>query len=188
MLDNDAREKLERYKYSIDQAARKLYFNEADADVLYKCGYCTDDFGKYLVKYITNREETIKRVAEEYHKLKRDNIKESILENRLIKEKVEEYKNGIDKNAECVKKIINSIPSECKTVNVTTVIDGKELTFKTEASVLRLDCTNDYPMWYIRASDREIYERMYNKYQGYKPEEITKITFGRKILYEREVN
>lgn len=186
VVDDEARKRVERYERDIDEAARKIYLNETDAEFSYKCEYSAEQFEKYLIKYLIDREKIIRSVAEEYHEKCKDEIRDDIIFNILTKERLELYKQGKDKQIEIVKKIIASIPQDCRTVNVTTVIDGKELTFKTEASELRRDCKGTYSTWYIKASGREEYERLYGRYSGYKPEDITRITFSRKTLYERE--
>lgn len=186
VVDDEARKRVERYERDIDEAARKIYLNETDAEFSYKCEYYAEQFEKYLIKYLIDREKIIRSVAEEYHEKCKDEIRDDIIFNILTKERLELYNQGKDKQIEIVKKIIASIPQDCRTVNVTTVIDGKELTFKTEASELRRDCKGTYSTWYIKASDREEYERLYGRYSGYKPEDITRITFSRKTLYERE--
>ena len=185
-VDDEARKRFERYECSIDESARKIYLNETDTDFSYKCEYCAEQFERYLIKYLIDREKIIRSVAEEYHEKRKDEIRDDIIFNILTKERLELYKQGKDKQIENVKKIIASIPQDCRTVNVTTVIDGKELTFKTEASELRRDCKSTYSTWYIKASDRGLYESLYGRYSGYKPEDITRITFSRKTLYERE--
>ena len=185
-VDDEIRKMVERYDYSIDESARKIYLNETDEEFSYKCEYYAEQFEKYLIKYLIDREKIIRSVAEEYHEKRKEEIRDDIIFNILTKERLELYKQGKDKQIEIVKKIIASIPQDCRTVNVTTVIDGKELTFKTEASELRRDCKSTYSTWYIKTPDREDYERLYGRYSGYKPEDITRITFSRKTLYERE--
>ncbi len=185
-VDDETRKRYERYGRDIDESARKIYLNETDTEFSYKCEYSAGQFEKYLIKYLIDREKIIRSVAEEYHEEHKAEIRDDIIRNILTKERLELYKQGKDKQIEIVKKIIASIPQDCKTVNVTTAIDGKELTFKTEASELRRDCKSTYSTWYIKASDRELYESLYGRYSGYKPEDITRITFSRKTLYERE--
>ena len=186
-IDDETRKRFEHYERDIDEAARKIYLNETDTDFSYKCKYyVAEQFERYLIKYLIDREKIIRSVAEEYHEKRKDEIRDDIILNILTKERFELYKQGKDKRIEVVKKIVGSIPKDCKTVKVTTVIDGKELTFRTDASEFRMDCKSTYSTLYINASDREEYERLYGRYSGYKPEDITKITFYRKTLYERE--
>ena len=185
-VDDETRKRFERYEYKINMYAREIYLNGNDTEFLYKCMYHTYEFKKYLIKYIIDREKTIRSVAEEYHEEHKDEIRDDIIINILAKERAELYKQGENKQIEIIKKIIDSIPQGCKTVNVTTVIDGKELTFKTEASELRMDCKFGYSIRDIKSSDRKLYRNLYGKQYRYKPEDITRITFSRKTLYERE--
>lgn len=73
-----------------------------------------------------------------------------------------------------------------KTVTVTIRKDGQDFTFKTEACVLRRDCTNTYGTWYIAAADRREFEKRFGRGAEYAPQEIMRITYGRKTLYEAE--
>ena len=72
-------------------------------------------------------------------------------------------------------------------VNVTTVIDGKELTFKTTASDLNRDPSSSYSTWYIAAADRAKFEALYGRSASYYPKDIVKITYGKTVIYEKNV-
>lgn len=62
------------------------------------------------------------------------------------------------------------------------------MTFKYEASQLRRDCGASYGTWYIPSGDRTLYNLTYGSYTDFKPENITRITYSRKTLYERSEN
>ena len=72
-----------------------------------------------------------------------------------------------------------------KTVNVTTEIDGKELTFKAAASDLNRDPCGTYSSWNILAQDRVKFEELYGRHAGYRPHDIIKITYGKTAIYEK---
>ena len=72
-----------------------------------------------------------------------------------------------------------------KMVNVTTVIDGKELTFKTTAGDLNRDPYGSYSTWNIAAQDRARFEELYGRSASYYPRDIVRITYGKALLYEK---
>jgi hypothetical protein len=73
--------------------------------------------------------------------------------------------------------------TDCKTVNVTTIINGKEMTFKTEAYIFRHDCGNYYSSWSMPASDRRAFDEFYGRGTNCKPENIVCIKHGKNVLY-----
>ena len=83
------------------------------------------------MRYILDSETIVKETAETYLAENKDKIVEEIVLNLMTQQKIQELENGKDKSLTAVKMIIQSIPEECKTVNITTVMDEKELTFKT---------------------------------------------------------
>ena len=86
-----------------------------------------------------------------------------------------------------VKRIMQSVnSSSAKTVNVTVRIDGAELTFKTEAKSLRFDCTSHYSDYNIAAADRREFERLYGRNAHYKPEDILRIEYARRVIYSAD--
>lgn len=84
-----------------------------------------------------------------------------------------------------IKKIMDAVSGDYRTVNVTTVIDGKELTFKTDACVLQHDPDGAYYTYRMAAPDRRKFEELYGRNRDYLPQDIVKITYGKKVLYKR---
>lgn len=73
--------------------------------------------------------------------------------------------------------------SGAKTVSVTIQRDGKALTFKAEADSL-LGPRSSYNTSSIAAPDRRRFEQEFGRSWDYRPEEITRITYGRNTIYE----
>ena len=73
--------------------------------------------------------------------------------------------------------------SGAKTVTVTVEKDGKELTFKTAANSLT-GHRNYYSTYDIPAQDRREFERLFGRSADYCAEDIIRITYGKKTLYE----
>lgn len=86
-----------------------------------------------------------------------------------------------------LKSTLTPIVTKLSDIRVTTVMDEKELTFKYEASNLRRDCKYSYSDWYMPAKDRREFEAVYGMHRSFTPMDITRITYGKKVLYEKEV-
>ena len=139
-----------------------------------------------VLRYITDRDALITELAEQYIDENKNTIRNDIIRAKLTVTELAKLNEGADIHLKTMKEIIASVPSSCRTVSVTTVIDGKELTFKSEASQLRSDCGNHYSTWYIPSSDRSLFDVTYGHMADFRPEDITKITYSRKVLYERK--
>ena len=96
------------------------------------------------------------------------------------------FNNGEYENYTAMKQIIRSIPEKSQTVNVTICKEGKEMTFKYEARYLRYDCGRCYSTWNMPTSSRWQFDDLYGKDAEIYPTDITRITYGRKVIYEKE--
>ncbi len=186
-LDDTTKSQQESQEYYAGESARKIYLQDINTDFTYQCDYNVYDFSNKLMRYILDSETIVKETAETYLAENKDEIVEEIVLNLMTQQKIQELENGKDKSLTAMKNIIQSIPEGCKTVNVTTVMDGKELTFKHEASNLRNDCRGSYSNWYMQAKDRREFEAVYGIHRSFTPMDITRITYGKKVLYEKEV-
>ena len=169
-----------------EDKARGIYINSIETVYNYECEYEDERFQKKFLEYLLNPDAVVERSVNEFYANHLDSIKREIVRIKIVKELVEQYERGENTFVLALRNIIRSIPKNCKMVNVTTDINGIELTFKYEADMLKRDCRNSYSTWYIPSSDRYKYEAMYGGYRDFTPEEITKITYSRKVLYERE--
>ena len=179
-------EEIGRQKYYAKDLARKQYLDGDDCENRYECEYEVDSIQSMVLRYIADRESLIKELAEQYIEENKNTIRNDIIRAKLTVIELAKLNEGADIHFKTMKEIIASVPSSCRTVSVTTVIDGKELTFKSEASQLRSDCGNHYSTWYIPSSDRTLFDVTYGHMTDFKPEDITKITYSRKVLYERK--
>ena len=85
-----------------------------------------------------------------------------------------------------MKRIIHSIPEKSQSVNVTICKDGKEMTFKYDARFLRHDCGRCYSTLNMPCLARGTFEDLYGRNAELYPTDITRITYGRKVIYEKE--
>jgi len=168
------------------ETAKKRYLEDVTVIDEYQCDYNEDEYHKHLADIILKKDEYVKNTAEQYHNSHIDEIREDIIRNRYIREELQNFNNGENEHYTAVKRIIQAVPKECKTVNVTVRIGEEEFTFKYEARFLRYDCPNTYSTWNIPATSRWEFEERFGKRADFGPKDITKITYGRKELYVRE--
>ena len=185
-LDDTTKSQQESQEYYAEERARKIYLQDIDTDFTYQCEYGNCNFKNKLMQYILDSETVVKETAKIYLADNEDKIRGEIVQNLMTQQRVQRLEKGEDKLLTAMKNIIQSIPSEYKTVNVTTVIDGKEFTFKCEASVLRRDCRGSYSSWNILSKDRDQFEALYGRHKDFTPMDITRITYGKRVLYGKE--
>lgn len=184
-LNKETEKFQERYRESAKRQARGIYLKNGKTDFKYECPYEVQSFENIMLEYVSTREKLVKETAEIYCRDKHESIVGDILLNLMTKEIIEELETGKDEHLVCMKKIMNAVPSECRMVNVTTIIDGKEMTFKYDAGQLRSDCGSHYYTWHIPAKERNEFENLYGRHADFAPLSIEKITYGKKTLYEK---
>lgn len=179
----------ERRKVLEDQAwgiAKKRYLEDITTDNEYQCDYSVNEYYKYLADFILNKEKVVAEIAEQFHQLNKDDIREDVIRNRYIIAESKKFNNGEYYDYTAMKGIINSIPEKSQTVNVTICKEGKEMTFKYEARYLRYDCGRCYSTWNMPLLARTEFNELYGKGAELYPTDITRITYGRKVIYEKE--
>lgn len=166
---------------------RELFLSNKTPDDMVFDSYCgINDFSKEMyIRYIENKNELIDEYANNWISRNQEWIFVRFLINDIIKEELQKLIDDTGNPVHTMKAVMDSLKdADCKTVNVTTVINSVEFTFKTAAECLREDCGNHYWTWNIVASDRRKFEEVYGRNADYAPKDITKITYGKKVLYE----
>ena len=185
--ENDITE--DRRKILEDQAwgiAKKRYLEDITTDNEYQCDYSVKEYYKHLVEFILNKDKVASEIAEQYHEKNKEDIREEVIRNRYIIAEGEKFNNGEYYDYTAMKRIIHSIPEKSQSVNVTICKDGKEMTFKYDARFLRHDCGRCYSTWNMPCLARGTFEDLYGRGAELYPTDITKITYGRKVIYEKE--
>ena len=191
--EKESRE-LETFRqYSAGRQARDAYLKSEDEDTVfeftYQCDYNPEQWTEEsLLEYILDSEEYVSAEVKSYI----DSHQESALSDFLAGDMVAaEYKTLINNSmnpVHRVKRIMRALSaSSAKTVTVTVRKDGKDFTFKAEASPFRSDCISHYSDWSIAAADRREFERIFGRNANYKPQDILRIEYSRSVLYEAEV-
>ena len=185
--ENDITE--DRRKILEDQAwgiAKKRYLEDISTDNEYQCDYSVKEYYKHLVEFILNKDKVASEIAEQYHEKNKEDIREEVIRNRYIIAEGEKFNNGEYYDYTAMKRIIHSIPEKSQSVNVTICKDGKEMTFKYDARFLRHDCGRCYSTLNMPCLARGTFEDLYGRNAELYPTDITRITYGRKVIYEKE--
>lgn len=173
------------------ERAREMYLAGGSPDGnKFECQYKPKSWTEEaLLDYIADPEGYAKREAERYWKDGKN--QEEMLLNFLIRDATAEEYEKLLADAEnpvhIIRRIMEAVKStDAKTVNVTICKDGEEFSFKTDSQELRRDCKDYYGSWYMVAADRRRFVARYGRSANYCPQEIIRITYGRKTLYEAD--
>ena len=178
-------EKRESIRKRAWEIAKDKYLKDEESGEDYECGYHDEHYAEHLMDFIIDREATAKVIADEHHAKYKENIPEKIVTRRYVREELAKFNNGEYKHYLAMKQIIQAIPNTCKSVNVTVEKEGAELTFKYEARLMRHDCGMHYYAFHIPAPERAKFEEMFGRHADFGPLDIKRITYGKKVLYER---
>jgi len=160
---------------------------ETPEDIMLCCTYSVDDISdEEFFDAITDLEAYCQRAAAQHIEDTQENMFIEFCANDATKTEMQKLIDDTDHEAHIVAAIMRVLEKNTyKMVNVTTIIDGKELTFKTEASSLNRDPITTYSDYSIAAADRAAFRELYGRHNDYRPKDIVKITYGKAVIYEK---
>jgi hypothetical protein len=189
LVTQGSKDRLENHmKYGAASEARELFLHdEGGGAFTYRCPYdpphWTEDS---LLEYILGPEGYTAREAAAYIDGHQDNILYGFLANDATAAEYRAIAENPRHKAHLVKRIMQAVgAATAKTVRVTIRRGGVEFAFKTGADEFRRDCGNYYWSHNIAAADRREFERLFGR-GDYGPEDILRIEYGRKVVYEAE--
>ena len=175
--------------YRAANKARAHFLADEPFDSLgtFRCEYSFEEWqGDNVLRYILGPDEFAEDEANTYINEHQEDMLFRFMYNDLLAKEYEAIVSNPTNPVHTVKKIMTAVNRvDAKTVNVTILKDGREFTFKTNTDPLRRDCTSDYPDWHMAAADRRLYKSIFGS-KNYTPQDIVRITYGRKVLYEAE--
>jgi len=180
-------------KHSAADMAREAYLNGDDEDdefftFTFHCQYDPERWTEdSLLAYILDPAGYVAAEAAAYIENEQEDMLAAFLRADMI---AAEYKALMENPlhpVHRVKRIMAAVgASSAKTVTVTVCINDEEFTFKTDAGEFRRDCTFHYSEWHIVAADRREFERRFGRSAHYGPEDILRIEYARKVIYEAQ--
>lgn len=152
----------------------KLNEGELELDTLQTCMVTLDP--TYVIEELVN---SLKLKLEK-------NVYNFVYETYLVKDKIAEYETDPTDSLFTLREMRKNIDVDnMQTVGVTICKDGKTLSFKypTDSIYYRID-DNWMSTYNIPAPERRQFEEMFGKHADFKPLDIIKITYGKKVLFE----
>lgn len=177
------------FKYTAKETARKHFLDTVDFEPpAFKCRYDPDRWTEdMLLSCILDPEGYADKEAAAYIAANQEDMLFDFLYNDAVLREYQAILADMENPVHIVKKIMEAMrTTSAKTVMVTVCKEGTKFTFKMEAAELRRDCTSNYHAWNIVAADRREFEAMFGKHIDFYPQEITRITYARNVLYEAE--
>lgn len=174
-------------EYGATNAAKKEFIKgNAVSDIVYQCPFSSDSMSDTeYIRFILDRKSLVEETAKTYIEEHQENILAQFYNNALLKKELQSIYDDPGHILHRVKAIIDAVQeSGAKTVNVMINKDNKDFTFKYEADTLKYDPGSNYSSYSIKASDRREFENLFGRSADFYPNEITKITYGRNVIYD----
>lgn len=182
----EIRDEREYYqKYALPREARECFFGDAKR-LHYQANYYVSDPSTAEIAAILNHfEDAVNASAKDFIRKKARAINERLWETGLLREEVARME-ATPGEYHARRAIMRSIAGQnMKTVNLEIQKGDESTIIKIEASALRCMDDSYYSPWRMDASSRyKLVERFGRNTEVY-PDDVVKITYGRKVLYER---
>lgn len=134
-----------------------------------------------VLDYLDNPQKLISQYIKEIFEKRRNTLFLQYENYKLYSKKFDEIVND-ESNEINKKKFIKEALKDKKTVNVTILKNGHELTFKTSTRSFIHNWSCGYSLYDLPAPDRKKYKELF-RYEDYTFTEIQKITYGKKDIY-----
>ena len=172
-------------EYGAKENAIQMFFDGEIPDEQFHSGYTLDELPEpAFIAYIRDPENFVQTEAEQYMKINQEKFLLQFLENDALLTEYQALVQDTGSPYYRMKAITDAVKdSGAKTVTVSIRKDGAELTFKAAADSLT-GRRGYYSTYYLPAQDRREFERVFGRNADYNAEEIMKITYGKKTIYE----
>ena len=172
-------------EYKAREEAIEMIFNGKTPDGQFHSTYTMEELPETtFMAWLQDPENFIQTEAEVYSKRNQEKFLLQFLKNDALWEEYQAIAQDPDNPLHRVKAIFDAIKtSGAKTVTVTVQKNGEELSFRTGTTPL-MGHHNSYNTSHIAAADRREFERLFGRHASYTAEDITRITYGKKTLYE----
>ena len=172
-------------EYGAKQDAVQQIFEGSAPDGQFHSDYTMDRLSEpAFLAYLQDPEGFVRTEAKKYIKANQERFLLQFLKNDALLAEYQALAADAADPIHRMKAITDAVKaSGAKTVTVTVEKEGQELTFKTRADSL-VGHPSYYSTYYIPASDRREFEKLFGRHADYTAEDVTRITYGRNIIYE----
>ena len=167
------------------QEALDRFFGGSEPDGQFHSGYSLNELPEAaFMAWLQDPEGFIRTEADQHIKVNQEKFLLQFLKKDALLSEYQAIVQDPDSPLHRVKAISEAIKtSGARTVTVTVQKAGEELSFRTGTTPLR-GRYNSYSTSHIAAADRQEFERLFGRYASYTAEDITRITYGKRTLYE----
>ena len=135
--------------------------------------------------YFQDMEKFLEDEAQKYIDAHEEDILLTFLQNDLLREEYEALEQNTGGDFSLQRQITTAIRNAgAKTVAITVEKDGAELTFKADAREVIRSGDKYSPYCIVSGAERREYEALFGRYTEFSVQDITRITYGRNVLYE----
>ena len=167
------------------QEALDRFFGGSEPDGQFHSGYSLNELPEAaFMAWLQGPEGFIRTEADQHIKVNQEKFLLQFLKKDALLAEYQAIVQNPDNPLHRVKAISEAIKtSGARTVTVTVQKAGEELSFRTGTTPLR-GRYNSYSTSHIAAADRQEFERLFGRHASYTAEDITRITYGKRTLYE----
>lgn len=135
--------------------------------------------------YFQDTERFLEDEAQKYIDAHEEDLLLTFLQNDLLQEEYEALERNTGGDFSLQRQITTAIRNaSAKTVTITVEKDGAELTFKADAREVIRSGDKYSPYCIVSGAERREYEALFGRYTEFSVQDITRITYGRNVLYE----
>ena len=187
---SDVQEKLKNSHWYIKEKAQRAFLYAEFPDLKNWIEYDENDSrwtSKDLLSYIKDNEATCTEKAKVWVSEHYEHICFRLGELQEIK-KVYDNLEATPSKLHTIRNIIQVMSSfpDAKTVTVHLLKNGTEFTGKINADCFRRNPNFTYGNFGFSAPDRRRYIELFGQYDDFDPDEIEKITYGKKVIYQKK--
>lgn len=178
----DEREYYEQHEANSE--ARRAFF-EGETRIPYKLHATIDPNTEDIMQMVMDMDGFVQARVDDYIIRKANHINERLWQISIAQQRLDQLRAtpGIHHTTLA---IADSVTEDMKMVNLVIDKEGKQMTIKYPASVLRYADHSDYSTYQMDAPGRRKFEDAYGRQGRLYPNEIKAIIYGKKTLYERE--
>ena len=170
-------------KYELDREALRCFY-DGQFPALISSILLEDKSTDIYVGAINHPVEIAERLADDYMHENAKIINLRLWELSLLPDKVAELEATPGEH-HFRRKIAASIdPDSMKMVSIDILKDGKPLSCKIKAYALKSADGCDYSTWHMDSTGARAFEQLYGREARLLASDITRITYGRRVLYE----
>lgn len=170
--------------HQLDKEARECFLQRTAPNLAAHIGLETPST-EQCIEAINHPEALAEKLADAYIRKNALRINQRLWEISLLTEKLKELE-GTPGEHHMYRRIMESVDADAmKNVTIQIDKDGKQMSCKIETCALTRIDDYDYSTWRMDARGRAEFTKLFDRSAHLCPSDISRITYGRKVLYEK---